>query len=269
MLVHKFRGRAKVSSSKFQNIALMADTHAPARKAEARLRDQHDFVEPDSADVIVTLGGDGFMLSTMHAYMDQNIPIFGMNLGSVGFLMNEFRAGNLISRLEAAEEIRLNPLMMNAETSAGDHITALAINEVSLLRELRYASKIKIFVDGVVRLEELICDGVMISTAAGSTAYNLSAYGPIIPLGAELLALTPISAFRPRRWRGALLPQNSVVAFEILDHDYRSVSAVADFTEVRDVVRVEIKEERSLASLLLFDPEHNLEERILNEQFLP
>ena len=269
MLVHKIGGKVEVSSRKFQNIALMADTHAPARKAEARLRDQHDFVEPDSADVIVTLGGDGFMLSTMHAYMDQNIPIFGMNLGSVGFLMNEFRADNLISRLEAAEEIRLNPLMMNAETSAGDHITALAINEVSLLRELRYASKIKIFVDGVVRLEELICDGVMISTAAGSTAYNLSAYGPIIPLGAELLALTPISAFRPRRWRGALLPQNSVVAFEILDHDYRSVSAVADFTEVRDVVRVEIKEERSLASLLLFDPEHNLEERILNEQFLP
>ena len=247
----------------------MADTHSPARDAEAKLKDQHGFVEPERADVIVTLGGDGFMLSTMHAYMDQNIPIFGMNLGSVGFLMNEFRAENLIYRLEAAEEIRLNPLTMIAETSTGDNISALAINEVSLLRELRYAAKIRILVDGVVRLEELICDGVMISTAAGSTAYNLSAYGPIIPLGADLLALTPISAFRPRRWRGALLPQNSVITFEIIDHDYRSVSAVADFTEVRDVVRVEIKEERSLASILLFDPEHNLEERILNEQFLP
>ena len=258
-----------MSSRRFQNIALMADTHAPARDAQARLNDQHNFVEPDGADVIVTLGGDGFMLSTMHAYMDQNIPIFGMNLGSVGFLMNEFRAENLIKRLEAAEEIRLNPLTMIAETSTGDNISALAINEVSLLRELRYAAKIRIFVDGVVRLKELICDGVMISTAAGSTAYNLSAYGPIIPLGAELLALTPISAFRPRRWRGALLPQSSVITFEIIDHDFRSVSAVADFTEVRDVVRVEIKEERSLASILLFDPEHNLEERILNEQFLP
>ncbi|MDG2032403.1 MAG: NAD kinase [Rhodospirillales bacterium] len=258
-----------MSSRRFQNIALMADTHAPARNAQVKLKDQHNFVEPDGADVIVTLGGDGFMLSTMHAYMDQNIPIFGMNLGSVGFLMNEFRAENLINRLEAAEEIRLNPLTMIAETSTGDNISALAINEVSLLRELRYAAKIRILVDGVVRLKELICDGVMISTAAGSTAYNLSAYGPIIPLGAELLALTPISAFRPRRWRGALLPQNSIITFEIIDHDYRSVSAVADSTEVRDVVRVEIKEERSLASILLFDPEHNLEERILNEQFLP
>ena len=246
----------------------MADTHAVASEAEKNLRNKHQFVSPETADVIVALGGDGFMLSTIHAYMDQNIPIFGMNLGSVGFLMNEFRGDDLIRRLDAAEEISLNPLTMLAETSKGESISALAINEVSLLRELRYAAKIRILVDGVVRLEELICDGIMISTAAGSTAYNMSAYGPIIPLGAELLALTPISAFRPRRWRGALLPQNSVITFEIIDDVYRPVSAVADFTEVREVVRVEIREDRSLSSILLFDPEHNLEERILNEQFL-
>jgi len=254
---------------KYSSIALMADTHTAAREAEEKLRNLQQFVSAEEADVIVALGGDGFMLSTMHDYMDKDVPIFGMNLGSVGFLMNEFRPEDLMGRLDAAEQITLNPLTMNARSAGGDEHSALAINEVSLLRELRYAAKIRILVDGVVRLEELICDGVMISTAAGSTAYNLSAYGPIIPLGAELLALTPISAFRPRRWRGALLPRNSVIAFEVIDADYRPVSAVADSTEVREVVRVEIKEEKSVSSTLLFDPEHNLEERILNEQFLP
>lgn len=256
-------------SMKFNNIALMADTHSAARRAEEKLHNLYDFVVPPEADVIVALGGDGFMLSTMHEYMEGNVPIFGMNLGSVGFLMNEFQEENLIDRLDTAEEISLNPLSMNAQTSNGEEYHALAINEVSLLRELRFAAKIRILVDGVVRLEELICDGVMISTAAGSTAYNLSAYGPIIPLGTELLALTPISAFRPRRWRGALLPKNSVVTFEVIDDDYRPVSAVADSTEVREVVRVVIQEEKSISSTLLFDPEHNLEDRILNEQFLP
>ena len=221
------------------------------------------------SNLIVVLGGDGFMLSTMHKFMEKNVPIYGMNLGTVGFLMNEYRTTGLIARLEVSEKIELRPLTMTAKSSKGDTYTALAINEVSLLRETHHAAKVRILVDGIVRLEELICDGVMVSTPAGSTAYNLSAHGPIIPLGAELLALTPISAYRPRQWRGALLPRNSVVTFEMIDSKLRPVSAVADFTEIREVIRVEIKEEASMFSSLLFDPEHNLEERILKEQFIP
>ena len=254
---------------RFRNISIVSDTHTKASEAAKQLNGGRKTVSPDRAEVIVALGGDGFMLSTMHQYMERNIPIFGMNLGSVGFLMNEFKKSGLIERLELAESINLRPLTMTAKTAKGDTYSALAINEVSLLRETRYAAKVRIMVDGVIRLEELICDGVMISTAAGSTAYNLSAQGPIIPLGAELLALTPISAFRPRRWRGALLPQNSIVRFEMIDSERRPVSAVADFTEIREVVSVEIKEEANIYSTLLFDPEHNLEERILKEQFLP
>lgn len=254
---------------RFKDISIVADTHTKASEAAKQLNGGQKTVSPDKAEVIVALGGDGFMLATMHQYMERNIPIFGMNLGSVGFLMNEFKEAGLIKRLELAESIELRPLTMTAKTAKGETYSALAINEVSLLRETRYAAKVRILVDGVIRLEELICDGVMISTAAGSTAYNLSAQGPIIPLGAELLALTPISAFRPRRWRGALLPQNSVVEIEMLDSDRRPVSAVADFTEIREVVSVAIKEEATIYSTLLFDPEHNLEERILKEQFLP
>jgi NAD+ kinase len=192
-----------------------------------------------------------------------------MNRGSVGFLMNVYREDGLIERLARAEPIKLHPLRMNAIDSKGRRRSALAINEVSLLRQTRLAAKLQIQVDSKVRLEELICDGALVSTPAGSTAYNLSAYGPILPLGAGVLALTPISAFRPRRWRGALLPHDTKVTFEVLDPHHRPVSAVADFTEVRDVRRVSVCEDRSLTPTLLFDPEHNLEERIIAEQYVP
>ncbi len=254
---------------KFNKIAIVADEHPPAMQALNALRKAYEPVAPEEADVIVALGGDGFMLNTVHRFMGQNKPIYGMNLGSVGFLMNTYDPVDLPNRLARAEPITLRPLHMTALTTDGTEHTALAINEVSLLRAVRYAAKIRIQVDGIVRLEELICDGVLIATSAGSTAYNLSAYGPIIPLGTGLLALTPISAFRPRRWRGALLPHNSVITFEVIDANIRPVSAVADFTEVRDVVRVTVRETTEIQSVLLFDPEHNLEERILKEQFLP
>ena len=254
---------------RFNNVTIVADTHANASEAENLLRENYKTAPPEEADVVVALGGDGFMLSTMHKFMEKKVPIYGMNLGTVGFLMNEYRTTGLIERLEVSEKIELRPLTMTANSSKGDSYTALAINEVSLLRETHHAAKVRILVDGIVRLEELICDGVMVSTPAGSTAYNLSGHGPIIPLGAELLALTPISAYRPRQWRGALLPRNSVVTFEMIDSKLRPVSAVADFTEIREVISVEIKEEASMFSSLLFDPEHNLEERILKEQFIP
>lgn len=254
---------------KFDKIAIVADDHPPAMQALATLQRSYSSVAPEEADVIVALGGDGFMLNTVHRFMRRNKPIYGMNLGSVGFLMNGYDPEGLPNRLERAEAIALRPLHMSALTTDGTEHTALAINEVSLLRAVRYAAKIRIKVDDVVRLEELICDGVLLATPAGSTAYNLSAYGPIIPLGTGLLALTPISAFRPRRWRGALLPHNSVITFEVLDPGIRPVSAVADFTEVRDVARVVVRETTEVRPTLLFDPEHNLEERILKEQFAP
>ena len=254
---------------KFNKIAIVADDHPPAMQALNALRRSYTPVPPAEADVIVALGGDGFMLNTVHEYMGQNKPIYGMNLGSVGFLMNEYAPHGLVERLARAEPIALHPLHMTATTTDGKEHTALAINEVSLLRAVRYAAKIQIKVDETVRLDELICDGVLIATPAGSTAYNLSAYGPIIPLGSGLLALTPISAFRPRRWRGALLPHNSVITFDVIDSNIRPVSAVADFTEVRDVARVVVRETTDIKPVLLFDPEHNLEERILKEQFVP
>jgi len=254
---------------KFESIALLADDHSPAQEAAGKLKAKYEFVSPDEADIIVALGGDGFMLATIHQYIEQKTPIYGMNLGSVGFLMNEFLETDLRERLLKSEPINLHALSMQAKTIEGTEHNALAINEVSLLRELRLAAKIRIIIDGVERMEELICDGVLISTSAGSTAYNLSAYGPIIPLGTGLLALTPISAFRPRRWRGALLPDNTVITFEILDPELRPVSAVADFTEIRNVTHVEVRQEQDIFPTILFDPEHNLEERILKEQFLP
>ncbi len=252
---------------RFDKISLVADTYNDAQEILARLEERYDHFPADQSDVIVALGGDGFMLSTVHRFMDLKVPIFGMNIGSVGFLMNEYREGSLVERLEKAEAITLHPLEMIAYTANNEPEKALAINEVSLLRQTRLAAKIRIHLDGVVRLEELNCDGVLISTPAGSTAYNFSVQGPIIPLGAGLLALTPISAFRPRRWRGALLPHNTVVTFEILYPELRPVSAVADFSEVRDILKVEVREDVSKSSNLLFDPEHNLEERILSEQF--
>jgi NAD+ kinase len=254
---------------KFNSIALLADDHPPAQEAIEKLQANYDHVPAEDADIIVALGGDGFMLSTVHQFIKKGTPIFGMNLGSIGFLMNEFRETGLRERLLKSEPIELHALSMKAMTLEGTEHNALAINEVSLLRELRLAAKIRITIDDVERMKELICDGVLISTSAGSTAYNLSAYGPIIPLGTGLLALTPISAFRPRRWRGALLPENTVIKFDVLDPELRPVSAVADFTEIRNVVSVEVRQEPNKFPTLLFDPEHNLEERILNEQFLP
>ena len=252
----------------YKTIALLADTHNVAEEAADKLRRQYEFVSPQEADIIIALGGDGFMLSTVHEFIREQTPIFGMNLGSVGFLMNEFTETNLHERLTKSQSIELRALNIKAKNIHGEEYSALAINEVSLLRELRLAAKIRIIIDEVEKLKELICDGILIATAAGSTAYNLSANGPIIPLGTGLLALTPISAFRPRRWRGALLPENTIIKFKIIDPGIRPVSVAADFTEIRSVVDVEVRQDLNLSSTLLFDPEHNLEERIINEQFL-
>ncbi len=244
-----------------------ADTEA-ARDAWDRLAARYSHVPPDDANLVVALGGDGFMLETLHRFIGRDVPIYGMNRGSVGFLMNVFREDGLEERLARTQEVTLHPLRMAARLADGGEIEALAINEVSLLRETRQAAKLRIRIDGKVRIEELVCDGVLAATPAGSTAYNLSAHGPIIPLGAGILALTPISAFRPRRWRGALLPHTSTLVFEVLEHAKRPVSAVADYTDARDVVEVKVWEDRAISLRLLFDPEHNLEERLISEQFL-
>ena len=245
-----------------------ADTEE-AQDSLARLERRYGARAPEEADVVVALGGDGFMLETLHGSIDRGVPTYGMNRGSVGFLMNQYREDGLPERLARAERVTLHPLKMSAECRNGSHFDAVAINEVSLFRESRQAANLRILVDDVERMEQLSCDGILVATPAGSTAYNLSAYGPIIPIGAALLALTPISAFRPRRWRGALLPNTARVCFEILSPDKRPVSATADYTEVRDVVRVEVREDPSVSLHLLFDPEHNLEQRIIQEQFLP
>jgi NAD+ kinase len=250
-------------------IAFVAADSKLAQEALAALLARYPHVEPESADVIVALGGDGTMLETLHRHMPRNAPIFGMNLGSVGFLMNRYDEEDLIQRLNLARPAVLHPLLMEARRTNGEMYRALAINEVSLLRETHQTAKIRVLIDGRVRMEELFCDGVLVATPAGSTAYNLSAHGPIVPLGAPILALTPISAFRPRRWRGALLPHTAVVTFEILESDKRPVSAVADYTEVREVAEVRVREDRSVSLTLLFDPDQNLEERILKEQFTP
>jgi NAD+ kinase len=238
-----------------------------AQSAIDLLRSKHPDAGPENADVVIALGGDGFMLQTLHAFLGKNKPIYGMNLGSVGFLMNEFREDDVESRLAAAEAAIIHPLRMHAE-AAGGKVEALAFNEVSLLRQTRQTAKIRIVVDGKTRISELTCDGVLISTSAGSTAYNLSAHGPILPIGADLLALTPISAFRPRRWRGALLSHRAKVRFEILEATKRPVSAVADDFEVRDVSSVDVAEDRSVSTTMLFDQGHSLDERILAEQFV-
>jgi len=232
------------------------------------MQEAYGHVPLDQADVIVALGGDGFMLRALHRYIESGLPVYGMRTGNVGFLMNRFEHEGLRERLQAAEEVVLRPLRMKAETESGDQSVALAINEVSLLRQTNQAAHIRISVNGKVKVEQLVADGVLLSTTAGSTAYNLSAHGPILPLGTDALALTPISPFRPRRWNGAVLPGSAAVTFEVLDHHKRSVSATADAFEVRNVVRVDIHEDRSIGLHLLFDPDHSLEERILNEQFL-
>ncbi|MBK8174164.1 MAG: NAD kinase [Rhodospirillales bacterium] len=252
----------------FPTVAFVASEGHEAQAARLRLEAAYPHTSAEEADVIVALGGDGFMLEMLHRYMERNVPIFGMNRGSVGFLMNTFDETALLERLERAEAIKLHPLRMRAIDTAGRTHEALAINEVSLLRETRLAAKLRIDIDGIVRMSEMICDGVLLATPAGSTAYNLSVYGPILPLSAHVLALTPISVFRPRQWRGAILPHRTMVTIDVLFPEMRPVSAVADYTEVRTVTRVAVREDRSVALTLLFDPEHNLEERIIKEQFL-
>ncbi len=247
--------------------AFVAAATDEAQAARDKLQARYGGAAPDQAEVIVALGGDGFMLETLHATLDRDVAIFGMNCGTVGFLMNGFDEEDLPARLTAADPVILHPLEMTAATTGGEEVRALAINEVSLYRQAHQAAHVRIAIDGVTRLAELICDGVLVATPAGSTAYNLSAHGPIVPLGAQLLALTPISAFRPRRWRGALLPNTAKVTFEVLDPVKRPVGATADSAEVRDVLRVEVSEAREVSLKLLFDPEHNLEQRVLQEQF--
>jgi NAD+ kinase len=238
-----------------------------AQDALADMRTRYEDVGPDAARIIVALGGDGFMLQTLHKFTGSEKPIYGMNLGSVGFLMNEFREDGLTERLAAAEPALIHPLRMKTVGVDGTVREARAFNEVSLLRETRQAAKLRIVIDEKVRIKELICDGVLISTPAGSTAYNLSAHGPILPIDAALLALTPISAFRPRRWRGALLPHRARARFEILEAAKRPVSAVADDLEVRNVASVDVAEDRTISMTMLFDAGHSLDERILAEQF--
>jgi NAD+ kinase len=255
------------SANDGRKLHFTASSSQLAAESRDRLIDIYGSVPLEDADIIVALGGDGFMLETLHKVLERNVPVYGMNRGSVGFMMNDFSEVDLPARLARAQAAILHPLRMHAVTRNGVVAEALALNEVSLLRELRQAAKIRIVIDGRIRLEELICDGVLISTPAGSTAYNLSAHGPIVPLSANLLPLTPISAFRPRRWRGALLPSSAEVLFEVLEADKRPVAAVADGIEVRDVVSVAVNEDRTLQARILFDPDQGLSERILAEQF--
>ena len=249
-------------------IAFVASQTDVAQSALATLTAMHGQCEPEAADVLVPLGGDGFMLQTLHRYGHLGKPVYGMKLGTVGFLMNQHREDDLLARIERAEPAVLRPLEMQAETESGSTVTSLAYNEVSLLRQTRQAAHLRIDLNGTTRLEELVADGVILSTAAGSTAYNFSAHGPILPLGAGVVALTPIAPFRPRRWRGAILRAETRVRFRVLDPYKRPVSVTADSHEVRDVVEVTIHESRERTVTLLFDPEHNLEERILSEQFV-
>ena len=248
-------------------LRFVASDRPEAQEAMAVLAARYGQADEDEAQVIVALGGDGFMLETLHGNLKSGLPIYGMNRGSVGFLMNEYNAETLLDRIDRAERTLIHPLSMLATDAFGVRHEALAINEVSLLRQTRQTAKLRISIDGTVRLAELSCDGALVATPAGSTAYNLSAHGPIIPLEAKILALTPISAFRPRRWRGALLAHTARVTFEVLEPDKRPVSAVADNFEVRDVVDVQVAENRDVALHMLFDAERSLEERVLAEQF--
>ena len=248
-------------------LAFVASDRPEAQEARARLAAKHGDTSEEEADAVVALGGDGFMLEVLHRNPATRRPIYGMNRGSVGFLMNDYRESDLIKRITAAEQAVIHPLSMTAVDAHGATHTALAINDVSLLRETRQTAKLRILIDGRPRLEELICDGALVSTPAGSTAYNLSAHGPIIPIDGQVLALTPISAFRPRRWRGALLSHKARVTFEILEGDKRPVSAVADNVEVRNVARVDVVEDRTIALAVLFDAGRSLEERMIAEQF--
>jgi NAD+ kinase len=248
-------------------LAFTASDVPMAQSACAVLAARYGAVPEDQADVIVALGGDGFMLETLHRTQGIGVPVYGMNRGTVGFLMNGYSEGDLVARLQAAEAAVIHPLSMQATTVDGEVHHALAINEVSLLRQGPQAAKLKIWVDGRLRLEELVCDGALVATPAGSTAYNYSAHGPILPIKSDVLALTAIAPFRPRRWRGALLPTSAVVRFEVTNPDKRPVMADADSRSVRDVVTVDIRSEPEVTHRLLFDPGHGLDERLIREQF--
>lgn len=249
-------------------ISFRASDARVAKKAQAELIEEFGQTAPEDADVIVALGGDGFMLETLNDVRPLDKPVYGMNRGTVGFLMNEYSAKDLPERLADAEEATINPLRMRAGAADGSVTEGLAINEVSLLREGPQAARLKISVDGRTRLEELVCDGALVATPAGSTAYNYSAHGPILPIGSEVLALTAVAPFRPRRWRGALLPKSALVRFDVLQAEKRPVMADADGRPVRDVHWVEVQSEPSIRHRILFDPGHGLEERLIREQFL-
>lgn len=262
------------SSYKFKTIGIVADNTKSAAQRARTLLDKYDLklfslssLKTCNSDLVISLGGDGFMLRTLHILLGKNIPIYGMNCGTIGFLMNRYSDKKLLERLSASKTALLHPLLMKAKTSLGKIHIAHAINEVSLFRETYQTARLSISIDNKVRLKEAACDGILVSTPAGSTAYNFSAGGPIVPLNANLLALTALSPFRPRRWKGALLPHDAKVEFNILDPKKRPVSAVADFIEVRDVTHVQIKEDKTHSLKLLFDPDHGLEERIISEQF--
>jgi len=255
------------SARKLERIAFVASDVPEARSALDRLVALYGNAVPNEADAIVALGGDGLMLQTLHRFMHARIPIYGMNRGSVGFLMNEFSEIDLIGRLQRAVVTKIHPLAMTAIDAGGQRHQGLAINEVALFRQTHQAAKLTLSVNGQVRLDELICDGVLVATPAGSTAYNLSAYGPIIPINAQLLALTPISPFRPRRWRGALVANTARIGITIREPEKRPVSAVADSVEFRSVTQVEISQASDIDLYMMFDPDHDLDERILSEQF--
>ncbi len=248
--------------------AFVASDAPIAQTARATLTARYGEVPLEQADIIIALGGDGFMLQTLHGTQHLPAPVYGMNRGTVGFLMNAYNEDNLIERLSLAEETVINPLSMTALTVSGESHTALAINEVSLLRAGPQAAKLRITVDGKLRMQELVCDGALVATPAGSTAYNYSAHGPILPVGSDVLALTAMAAFRPRRWRGALLPKNAVVRFDVSEPRKRPVMADADSRQVSNVVSVEIRSEPEIRHRLLFDVGHGLEERLISEQFV-
>lgn len=256
--------------TRYMQLAIISSATPQAREAEALLREVHEFVPLDTADAVIVLGGDGHMLQVLHQLLEnrRDIPAYGMNRGTIGFLMNSWNLHDLPGRLERAKSFSVRPLTTEITTISGQKFTLPAINEVSLLRETRQAAKLEISVNGRAVIPELICDGILVSTPAGSTAYNLSANGPILPLDSSLLALTPISPFRPRRWKGAILPDRYVIKINILEAGKRPVSAVADQREIRDIAQVEVGLDRNRALTLLFDPEHALDDRIAMEQFI-
>lgn len=251
----------------FSKISFIASSTAKAQHSLGPLIARYGNVDPEEADVIVALGGDGFMLQTQLNYMSSGVPVYGMNKGTVGFLMNIHREDDLLDRLDNAKKANIHPLQMNAIDADGKNHVSMAFNEVSLFRQSAQAARLKIDIDGATRLAALVCDGVMVATPQGSTAYNLSAHGPILPLKSPLLALTPVSPFRPRNWRGALLPNSAEVKITVLEPEKRPVNAVADNTEIKSTVEVTIREDRAATGILLFDPDHTWDERILEEQF--